>query len=225
MSGVRKRRILFFCKSFCDTNALAKNNLAYRIFQHMFRALHSPQLCVVVAFIFGDLPCSRARSGVGPSADTEGWEALPAPVEASGCPYEAAASAGQPLRTRGPPSSALFSTRRCSLSLPLPLRWRTTPRSRRSSGLRSRRAPSPRSRSSTRQLASRRAWPTSRCAAHAPRTASRPPARLLQRLSPSSPSAPRALTGSHCDRLTSGRLPVVGQVRLWSDRQGGAVER
>ena len=64
-----------------------------------------------------------------------------------------------------------------------------------------------------------------RCAAHAPRTTSRPPARLLQRLSPSSRSAPRALTGSHCDRLTSGRLPVVGQVRLWSDRQGGAVER
>ena len=64
-----------------------------------------------------------------------------------------------------------------------------------------------------------------RRAAHAPHTASRPPARLLQRLSPSSPSAPRALTGSLCDRLTSGRLPVVGQVRLWSDRQGGAVER
>ena len=64
-----------------------------------------------------------------------------------------------------------------------------------------------------------------RRAAHAPRTTSRPPARLLQRLSPSSRSAPRALTGSHCDRLTSGRLPVVGQVRLWSDRQGGAVER
>ena len=55
--------------------------------------------------------------------------------------------------------------------------------------------------------------------------ASRPPARLLLRLSPSSRSAPRALTGSLCHRLTSGRLPVVGQVRLWSDRQGGAVER
>ena len=64
-----------------------------------------------------------------------------------------------------------------------------------------------------------------RRAAHAPRTASRPPARLLQRLSPSSRSAPRALMGSLCARLTSGRLPVVGQVRLWSDRQGGAVER
>ena len=190
----------------------------------MFRDLHSPNYLLLLS-LFWRSPMLAGSLRSRPERRYRRVGGFQRPAEASGCPYEAAASADQPLRSRGPPSSALFSTRRCSLSLPLPLRWRTTPRSRRSSGLRSRRAPSPRSRSSTRQLASRRAWPTSRCAAHAPRTASRPPARLLQRLSPSSRSAPRALTGSLCDRLTSGRLPVVGQVRLWSDRQGGAVER
>jgi len=64
-----------------------------------------------------------------------------------------------------------------------------------------------------------------RRAAHAQHTNSRPPARRLQRLRPSIPSAPRALTSSLGGRPTAGRLPVVGQVRLWSDGQGGAVER
>ena len=173
-----------FCKSFWDTNCATTLMPEFLDFFSSEIAVTkcsvtcTPPIICCCCLYFGDLPCSRARSGVGPSADTEVVGGFQRRAEASGCPYEAAASAGQPLRTRGPASSALFSTRRCSLSLPLPLRWRTTPRSRRSSGLRSRRAPSPRSRSSTRQLASRRAWPTSRCAA--PLTHRTPPLGLLR---------------------------------------------
>ena len=143
----------------------------------MFRDLHSPNY-LLLSSLFWRSPMLAGLLRSRPERRYRGVGGFQRRAEASGCPYETAASASQPLRARGPASSALFSTRRCSLSLPLPLRWRTTPRSRRSSGLRSRRAPSPRSRSSTRQLASRRAWPTSRCAA--PLTHHAPPLGLLR---------------------------------------------
>ena len=174
---------VFFAKAFGTQTALPQYIELIRLVfvlsccLEMFRDLHSPNYLLLLS-LFWRSPMLAGPLRSRPERRYRGVGSFQRPAEASGCPYEAAASAGQPLRTRGPPSSALFSTCRCSLSLPLPLRWRTTPRSRRSSGLRSRRAPSPRSRSSTRQLASRRAWPTSRCAA--PLTHRAPPLGLLR---------------------------------------------
>ena len=192
----------------------------------MFRDLHSPQLFVVVAFI---LAISHAR---GPAQ-----ESARAPIPRGGKLPAPSGGLRLPLRSSRLGRSAASYARAALIGLVFHTQMLAIAAFAPSLAYNAALAPvvrpalAPRAVAPVAQLDQAAGFEKGmanfqvRRAAHAPRTASRPPARLLQRLSPSSPSAPRALTGSLCDRLTSGRLPVVGQVRLWSDRQGGAVER